>query len=42
MKVAPIRPQRSRRQRIGSLAVSLAMVLFLVALYVLVVSRGHL
>jgi hypothetical protein len=35
-------PPRSRRRRVGDLAVSLAMAAVLIALYVLVVSRGHL
>jgi hypothetical protein len=34
-------PPRSRRRRVGDLAVSLAMVAVLIALYVLVVTRGQ-
>jgi hypothetical protein len=43
MKISPQGPPpRSRRRRVGDLAVSLAMVAVLIALYVLVVSRGQL
>ena len=42
MKVEPTRPQLSRRRRLLDLAVSIAMLLAIVALYVLVISRGQL
>jgi hypothetical protein len=42
MKVEPIRPARSRRRRTADLVISLAMLVLLIALYVLVVSRGNL
>lgn len=42
MKVEPVRAPRSRRRRIADLVVSVAMLVVLVALYVLVVSRGSL
>lgn len=42
MKVEPARPRPSRRRRIADLVASVAMLVLLVALYVLVVSRGDL
>jgi hypothetical protein len=44
MKLSPVQPPRSRghRRRVVDLVVSLAMAAVLVAVYVLVVSRGHL
>jgi hypothetical protein len=43
MKVSPPpRPPRSSLRRFGDVVVSLAMVAVLIALYALVVSRGHL
>jgi hypothetical protein len=42
MKVEPIRREPSRRRRIADVVVSVAMLVLLVALYVLVVSRGNL
>ena len=42
MKVEPIRPERSRRRRTVDLAISLAMLAAIAALYVLVLCRGHL
>ncbi|HZO06337.1 MAG TPA: hypothetical protein VFB52_08115 [Solirubrobacterales bacterium] len=42
MKVEPVRPQRSRRRRVADLVVSIAMLVVLVALYLVVVSRGNL
>lgn len=42
MKVEPRRPQLSRRRRALDLAVSIAMLIAIVALYVLVISRGQL
>ncbi len=40
MKVEPIRHPRSRRRRAADLAVSVVMLLALVALYVVVISHG--
>jgi len=42
MKVEPVRRLRSRRRRTVDLVVSIAMLVVLVALYILVVSRGNL
>lgn len=42
MKVEPVRPRPSRRRRIADIVASVAMLVILVALYILVVSRGHL
>lgn len=42
MKISPVQPPRSRRRQVGDLVVSLAMAVVLIALYVLVVSHGHL
>jgi hypothetical protein len=40
MKVAPVRPPRSRARRAADLIVSLAMLVVLAALYLLVISGG--
>lgn len=42
MKVEPVRPEPSRRRRIADVVISVTMLVILVALYVLVVSRGNL
>jgi len=42
MKVEPVRPPRSHRRRVADLVVSVLMLVVLVALYILVVSRGNL
>jgi hypothetical protein len=42
MKVEPVRPQPTRRRRIADVVASVAMLVILVALYILVVSRGNL
>lgn len=42
MKVEPARPEPSRRRRIADLVASVAMLVILVALYIVVVSRGNL
>jgi hypothetical protein len=40
MKVEPVRRERGRRRRVADLAISIAMLVVLAALYLLVISHG--